>query len=364
MHTRSFKIHSAHWPVIILIISIVYSGCSGKQETEPDLKPELPVETVLLFSKTSGDYFRGIAFADSLNGLAVGVGGADMYYRTTDGGASWKFEALPANLLPSGNFFHGIYAIHFEKPDMGFICGKIGNSAQGYIAKSTDKGFTWNIKINYVSSAPWQIEFDGQYGLAIGNNSMIVRSDDGGETWTTLSGLPNNVANLTRVHMNDPDHYYVSGPHTLWKSTDKGLSWQNIPVPSQGGGPIIWGGNYQMSSATTGYVSGSNGISKTIDAGLNWQNIITTAQFHLGDHFLMGENGLSFENVAAGEFWISADGGNSFKQYRLPSNPNQEIDISLYGIWNEYAVHGDYIYCWPENAYTSSVQCLYRIKYK
>jgi len=248
---------------------------------------------------------------------------------------------------------------------MGFLCGFTGNSGQGYIAKSTDKGKTWVKKTQYVSASPWQLDFDGNIGIAVGLNSLIVRSDDGGETWTTLTNLPNMAESLLRINLHDPNNYFVSSKLALWRSQDKGLTWQAMTLPPQNNGEIIFYGNYQMDSKTTGYVHSSLGISKTVDAGLSWNYVLKSSNpYFYGNVFVLEKDVFCFRNNVTKEFWITKDGGITFEKYELPKNPNEEIDIHLHDLWHEFAVNGNYMCCWPANSVNGQTQCLYRIKYK
>lgn len=356
---------------LLIILAFTINACN-KQNTEKakTLAPPLNIEEVMNFDKGGdGTYFRSISFADEMHGVVVGVGSSYknviMSFRTTDGGNTWDSMDLPADLLPFGNFAFGQYAVHFEKPDMGFLCGYTGNNTQGYIAKSTDKGKTWVKKTQYVSSAPWQIDFDGDIGLAVGPSSLMVRSTDGGESWTTVTNLPSPAENLERIHMHDPDNYYVSSRVALWKSTDKGATWQNVSVPSQSGAGLIFGGNYQMDSKTTGYVGSYYGISKTTDAGSTWNYIIqSSTQFNYGNFFVLEKDVICFRNHVTKEFWISYDGGTNYKKFSIPKHPYVEFDLTQYDIWHNFEAIGNYMYCWPANSYSGSRQCLYRIKYK
>jgi photosystem II stability/assembly factor-like uncharacterized protein len=356
----------------LMVFITVVSACNKKEEAKKEKKaPPLNIEEVMNFDKGGdGTYFRSISFADEMHGVVVGIGssyaGVTMSFRTTDGGNTWQTIDLPADLLPFGNFAFGQYTVHFEKPDMGFLCGYTGNNTQGYIAKSTDKGKTWVKKTQYVSSAPWQLDFDGDIGIAVGPSSLMVRSTDGGETWTTLTNLPSPAENLERIHMHDPDNYYVSSKIALWRSQDKGLTWQAMALPPTINGEIIFYGNYQMDSKPTGYVHSAPGISKTTDAGLTWNYVLKKSSnpYFYGNVFVLEKDVICFRNNETKEFWISKNGGITFDKFALPKNPNEEIDIYLYDFWHEFAVNGNYMYCWPANSVSGKTQCLYRIKYK
>src|ERR1700733_6359797 len=96
------------------------------------------------------------------------------------------------------------------------------------------------------------VTFDGATGYAVGNFGTVLRSADGGQTWT---GLPSGTtSDLSIVQELDPNTVIVGGSCALRESTDGGTTFTAMPInPSD----TICSSDLaavSFSSATTGYV--------------------------------------------------------------------------------------------------------------
>ena len=190
-----------------------------------------------------------------------------------------------------------------------FICGSM-NYNDGYIYKTTNKGFSWQLVYftpgNYLSdikSLNHDVIFaaGGNY-----NQAVVLKSFDGGQTWSTIT--INSTSQFRALTLPDSSSMYAINESRIYKSTNMGSSWSNVYQPSSGnlidiefpssvegfcldgnyssqvykttdGGQswtayqiTSWENSYKMSfpSASIGYVSTYNYIYKTTDGGITW----------------------------------------------------------------------------------------------
>jgi photosystem II stability/assembly factor-like uncharacterized protein len=72
-----------------------------------------------------------------------------------------------------------------------------------------------------------RVDFNGPRGYATGDFGVVLRSDDGGATW---SGLPSGTTrDLRLVQSPAPDSVVVGGPCTLRRSDDGGKTFEDLP---------------------------------------------------------------------------------------------------------------------------------------
>ncbi|MFQ5691037.1 MAG: WD40/YVTN/BNR-like repeat-containing protein [Gemmatimonadota bacterium] len=182
-------------------------------------------------------------------------------YRSTDGGKTWSHMGLDA---PSRI---GRIVIHPGDPDLVYVASlghAHGPQQERGVYRTRDGGRTWE-KILFVNAgtgaidlamdpnnprilfaAMWQIEVH-QWGRESGGpGSGIWRSNDGGDTWTRLTGhgLPERPVgkialcmtrrNSSRIYAlietgdGVPWHGHETDSGELWRSDDGGGSWKLV----------------------------------------------------------------------------------------------------------------------------------------
>jgi photosystem II stability/assembly factor-like uncharacterized protein len=236
--------------------------------------------------------FYGMFFLDNQNGWAYG----NDNYRTNDGGTTWT--QLP--------FLGSTYFMKFYSLNFGLATGNFGQ----YISR--DGGISWEPSPNDMYSFDF---IDDQIGLGASNNgiyktidggvtftsvrtgvaeavefltstvavgivdSMFVRSNDGGETWTTgftadgrkhLVSVSNDVILAWGRTGNFPDY-----DDRIFRSSDGGQSWIDL-------GEVMPDGVYAFAIADPLNVVASdlNGnMFHSSNAGLNWtQTFVSPGQ--------------------------------------------------------------------------------------
>lgn len=151
--------------------------------------------------------------------------------------------------------------------------------------------------------------------VVVGNYGIIVVSDDAGKSWdrTELDGWPSLI---DVVACPNGDFFTVAYEAKLWRSTDKGQTWNSVQMDTS-----------EMPQALTCdfqnklWVVGSYGsIRRTSDSGLSWTDqslgddlFLTNIQFvNMSTGYIVGEFGTLLGTSNSGESWE-----------RLPSLPGE-----------------------------------------
>lgn len=137
--------------------------------------------------------------------------------KTSDGGKTWW---QPLTDLDMSN----ITDFHFVDDQLGWALTASG------VVRTLDGGGTWQ---HVYSADHWMrgVRFiDAQVGVMVGSYGAVLRTTDGGETWTVRpSGVPNHLMKVTFVDA--LNGWAVGEGGVMIRTTDAGLSWSRVPVP-------------------------------------------------------------------------------------------------------------------------------------
>ncbi len=258
------------------------------------------------FTQMVNDSVRSIAFADANNGVAVNAYGNYLHqttiYRTGDGGLTWTPAQVP---------YVGLNKVVAIAPGTYLMIG--GN---GLILRSADGGQSWTVTYNSGNTADslTDVAFaNASLGLVVidGGNTLL-RTTDGGNNWSTVAA----PAYAYRVAFADASHaVIVSGMGHTYYSTDGGQTWvAGDHLAYSGAEALNW---VTFADANTGYVVGSRGqVFRTMDAGLSWA--LMAGGSDLQDHYeaavvspavaLIGNLDTSLRSSDGGYSWATVGG--------------------------------------------------------
>ncbi len=189
---------------------------------------------------------RAIHFVDSMTGWAAGDGGA--VYRTTDGGRDWK--PLSINSAADINF---IYFIDWNR---GWMIGKPGgkagdeNEGENILFITTNGGRAWTYRsLPNVTSLYF---INAKTGWAVGRNSTLLKTTDGGLEWSKVKGIEKVIGSLIEssnynfgfsdIHFTDAQHGWLIGNFYgragadiggVFMTSDGGVTWKRVPLMIQ-----------------------------------------------------------------------------------------------------------------------------------
>lgn len=197
-------------------------------------------------------------------GTADGYG---VILHTTDGGVHWQRQGTPAEIPNIATY--DVYAVN---RNVAWVTG-----ADGLILHTTDGGCTW---VRQGSDVAPPVLLTGVYardalnvwvvGLQSGSCGVILHSADGGASWQrqTYTPLPGiDGPNLLHVHGNPPHTVWVVGNGTVMRSTDDGVTWQDLNPPI--GGTTDCNGIYAVNASLVWLVTDQGGI--YLYDGSGWQ---------------------------------------------------------------------------------------------
>ncbi len=246
------------------------------------------------------------------NGIVTGKTNANIYY-TTDG-INWNV----ATQAPLGGFNYtrsDIRGVYMVSANTGYAVGwgSLIGMQPSILLKTTDGGSTWS----YLTQDENNRTFDNLYsvyfknendGIAVGGGgrgSVTVKTTDGGANWVPV----NNYCGASLKHISgNGDFLVASGSGGLMiRSTDFGESWDIITdVPSSSLYDI------EIAAPGTVYASGYDGLLfKTADSGLNWDiSYVSTGKVtpNVQDIYFLNEN-LGYAAHSYGLVSKTTDGG-------------------------------------------------------
>ena len=157
-------------------------------------------------------------------------------------------------------------------------------------------------------------------GYAVSRLGKIVKTTDGGSTWTSLNSTVNFY--LKKIQFVNPNiGYVIGGDNTgsyLLKTTDAGQSWSVINLNSiEKGFPT---GMY-FKNENEGYITGNKLFIKTSNGGLNWTNILTNTSENFSD-VKFRDNNFGIATANSSNYYKSTNGGATWQSIDLINQNN------------------------------------------
>ncbi|MPR34332.1 hypothetical protein GBK04_13440 [Cytophagaceae bacterium SJW1-29] len=239
-----------------------------------------------------GEDFNDIHFVSDLVGIAVGNKGKIV--RTTDGGDTWNVVSFAGK--------DDLKSVYFTSSTVGWVAGSFSST----IWKTTDAGLTWS-DVNLGGLYPVNDLFftDPNNGWLLSANGAVVRTNDGGLTWTPYT---TGTGTGQRVHFTSYLVGWMVGYNGgLAKTTDGGVNWTQI---SSGIGTNSSWSDVFFVNPSIGWIAGYGGaLYKTVDGGNTWNNMI--GAFSTNTYF----KAIFFSDVSHGTLltsqgiFVTSDGG-------------------------------------------------------
>jgi len=204
------------------------------------------------------------------------------------------------------------------------------------IARSADGGKTWQLQEtrapgeNHGASGPWDVLSLASapskplrvYAITTNN---LLRSDNGGITWTQNGGINGQHSAVVAVHPTNPDLVFVAGQNGLSRSLDGGRTWSVVlsDYPFNDMTTVAFDpGQPQRLLAASWY----GGLTRSLDGGATWQPVPGTdflrmdaIAVHPRDSNLMLASSLFvspsegiaslYRSVDGGSTWVPSDAG-------------------------------------------------------
>jgi photosystem II stability/assembly factor-like uncharacterized protein len=229
-------------------------------------------KTWMIIGNLDSAYYERIQFVDKVNGWICGEKNA--IYRTEDGGKTWESRSIDI----SGYRFY-FYSMFFKNPDEGIVGGMRLDREKNmtYVTITThNAGKSWIKTENNPPLFIIDFEFlDERHGFVCGEKS-IYRTNDGGEKWEMVFTQDLVKEGFRDIYFHDNQHgFAVNAKGDVIRSLDGGTTWSSQSITGNRLRSIVF------ISEKEGYIAGDANetggvLYQTLNGGDSWQMINDT----------------------------------------------------------------------------------------
>lgn len=233
----------------------------------------------------------------------VAVGEFGHIVLSDDRGATWRqAKEVPTQATLTG--------VTFVSKDLGFA---VGHDAT--VLRTTDGGETWSLVYNDSESemAFMTVYFENEKrGFAMGAFSFMVETNDGGDTWNERS-LSEDL--LDDYHLNklfsdkDGDLYIAAEFGVVYHSADQGRTFNRIQTQYEGS---FWGG-FGMADGSVMVFGMRGNAFRSYDKGATWTKVNTGTDKSIAGGVQLGNGKIVLVGLQ-GYVGYSDNGGKSFTE--------------------------------------------------
>ena len=217
-----------------------------------------------------------------------------------------------------------------ERKKCAWVTGSEDSTGYGMILYSADGGETW-VRQGQGSTALQGIDVGDIWALdennvwATGSNNVILRTINGGQTWTQVPA-PANKANIVLMSISivNNTNIWISGDNgTVYNSTDDGSTWTMFDTSFFHNGLMqgIWAISPEKIYVVGGIGSGAERgfIGYTFDGGTTWDSVFPANNYN--KHQWIGVTASGNTIVVYGgqsHYMVSTDSGTTWKNDSVP----------------------------------------------
>ena len=185
---------------------------------------------------------------------------------------------------------------------------------RGHILVSEDKGTSWTqARVPTRSMLNAVVAVDGDKAWAVGHDTVIVHTSDGGKTWERQNFAPDDASPLFAVWFEDANHGLAIGAYAyILKTHDGGRTWERLEVDEE---ERHWNGIAQAPDGTL-YVAAEFGtVFRSEDRGRTWEVLTTpyggtyfgAVALRDGAVLIFGLRGRVYRSADRGQTWQQID---------------------------------------------------------
>jgi photosystem II stability/assembly factor-like uncharacterized protein len=173
----------------------------------------------------AGTAFAGVFAADPSRAGRVYAVTIGKVYRSLDFGASW---AAPLNGLGCLGPIDMVVAPGSAAVWVGGDALDTGCPSPPILARSTDAGVSWHSVTSYPRGLVLSLAVDPGTGTIYAGSQGVVRSPDGGTTWTAAGTIGDGPTPYVYKLLALPGVLYAGSDDHVWESRDGGATWQEV----------------------------------------------------------------------------------------------------------------------------------------
>ncbi|MCZ8216219.1 MAG: IPT/TIG domain-containing protein, partial [Cyclobacteriaceae bacterium] len=259
------------------------------------------------------------------------VGGSNGVYKTTNGGQTWQ---LLSYFVATGNQAQDYYTLNFNTINLHFFNEMVG-IAYGWhsynheiIMRTVDGGASWTLThFEYPETQEYEFnELNSIYAwdnlnlIIVGNSGRVLRSSDGGQTWTDRILIAGEI-DLSKVQFTNATQGYATGidKGQFYVSTDGGASWNlrlfDFTIT-----------DFHFFDEENGVAIGNKNFYKTTNGGVTWTKCTLEVGSRL--HLLKFVDNLNgYATTVNGYIYKTTDGGRTW--LKIYQNGSTLTSISL-----------------------------------
>jgi uncharacterized repeat protein (TIGR01451 family) len=281
---------------------------------------------------------------ESGNGLIAGV--SNRIARSLNGGASWTLTGYTSAV----NDIVTDLTATTTAPSVYYA-----SSAQT-LKRSTDQGVNWTPIVSGLpgGSSP------GIIAIAPSNQSIlyagprdplapsvlglgVYKSTNSGDAWTAANaGIADRAVTAIAIHPTNPDIVYIGTSFSLMKTVDGGATWTSLPWSTSLGSLEILSITIDRQAPDTVYVAGGLGlmsdIGRSTDGGTTWVSLASAAT-----PFPWGPTALAIDSTRPNTLRVGSGwGGIRQMTIRADQQPNLAIQVNPSG--GEIPLHAATLY--------------------
>jgi len=281
------------WVVAGLTLTIVF-GVGSFSIAQEDVEPQAAIMAPLATKALTLD-------VGSAGGALVAVGERGHILVSPDGGATWQQSQSPTRA--------GLTAVYFLDQNIGWAVGH--DSA---VLRTTDGGVTWDL-VNWApeEEAPlFDVWFsDAENGFAIGAYGSFYVTTDGGMTWS-FEPIGDDDFHLHEIaRAADGRLYMAAEAGMVYRSDDAGATWNELPSPYGGSffGVLPLDDDAVLIFGLRGHLFRSD------NAGESWSEIETGTVAILTNGVRLSDGTILISGLG-GAVLVSDDDGHTFELFQ------------------------------------------------
>ncbi|MFM2044572.1 MAG: hypothetical protein RLY86_3148 [Pseudomonadota bacterium] len=193
---------------------------------------------------------------------------------------------------------------------------------RGHILLSDDNGTTWRQVSVPADSALTAVTFvDDSHGWAVGHDSVVLATADGGESWTLQHADPEIQQPLMDVVFTDRMSGIAVGAYSKYlETTDGGATWTSRRIVESEDGYDYHFNAILAPDATTRFIAGEAGtMAVSRDSGATWSMVESPYAGSFFDALVLspqswlafGLQGAVFRSDDGGQSWTGVESGTT-----------------------------------------------------